>query len=204
MQQGLSALGLALPAELRQRQLDFLGLLDKWNRAYNLTAIRDPHEMVTKHLLDSLAILPYLEHGDLIDIGTGPGLPGLPLAMVRPEDRFTLLDSNSKKTRFVTQAVMELGIQNVTVVQSRAEAYQPAALYNVVMARAFSGIPDLLNRVQHLCAPGARVIAMKGQYPEDELGGWPTGFSCEAVTNIVIPGLQAARHVALIRYEQNQ
>lgn len=195
------ALGLELPTEVQEQLLRFIQLLTKWNKAYNLTAIRDPAEMVTKHLLDSLAILPFLQAGEIIDVGTGPGLPGIPLSLVRPNDHFTLLDSNSKKTRFVTQAVMELGIQNVTVVQSRAEAYKPAHPYDVVIARAFAGIKEMLQWVQHLCAPGTRVIAMKGQYPEGEMEGWPTGFTCESIEKITIPGLQAERHVVLIRYE---
>lgn len=201
LSQGLTALGLALPPDVQQQLLHFIRLLAKWNRAYNLTAIRDPAEMVTKHLLDSLAILPFLQPGEIIDVGTGPGLPGIPLALARPDDRFTLLDSNSKKTRFVTQAVMELGIGNVTVVQSRAEAYKPAHPYDVVIARAFAAISELLEWVQHLCRSGSRIIAMKGQYPEGELEGWPAGFQCESVEKISIPGLQAERHVVLIRYE---
>ena len=199
--QGLVALGLELPTDVHQQLLHFIRLLAKWNKAYNLTAIRDPTEMVTKHLLDSLAILPYVRGREIIDVGTGPGLPGIPLSLVCGNDHFTLLDSNSKKTRFVTQAVMELGIRNVTVVQSRAETYKPAHPYDVVIARAFAGIKELLQRVQHLCAPGTRVIAMKGQYPEDEMEGWPTGFTCESVEKIFIPGLQAERHIVLIRYE---
>jgi len=198
---GLAALGLELPAEVQQQLLRFIHLLGKWNKAYNLTAVRDPAEMVTKHLLDSLAILPYLEEGEIIDVGTGPGIPGIPLSLTRPSGRFTLLDSNSKKTRFVTQAIMELGIKNVTVVQSRAEAFQPGHPYDVVIARAFAGIKELLHWVQHLCTAGTRIIAMKGQYPEDEMEGWPAGFTCESVEKITIPGLQAERHLVLIRYE---
>lgn len=203
LSQGLTTLGLELSAEVQGQLLHFIQLLAKWNKAYNLTAVRDPAEMVTKHLLDSLAISPYLQRGEIIDIGTGPGLPGIPLALLRPDDQFTLLDSNSKKTRFVTQAVMELGIRNVTVVQSRAEAYQPAHPFDVVIARAFAGISELLRRVQHLCAAGTRVIAMKGQYPEDEMEGWPAGFRCESIEKITIPGLQAERHVVLIRFEND-
>ena len=201
LHQGVAALGIAIPADVQTQLLRFIQLLLKWNKAYNLTAIRDPAEMVTKHLLDSLAMLPFLQDGEIIDIGTGPGLPGIPLSLVRKNQPFTLLDSNSKKTRFVTQAVMELGIRNVTVVQSRAESFQPAHPYDVVIARAFAGIKDLLERVQHLCAPGARVIAMKGQFPEGEMDDWPAGFSCESVEKISIPGMQAERHVVLIRYD---
>ena len=199
--QGLSALALELSTDVQQQLLLFLQLLTKWNKVYNLTAIRDPAEMVTKHLLDSLAILPYIQGREIIDIGTGPGLPGIPLSIVRLNAHFTLLDSNSKKTRFVTQAVMELGIGNVTVVQSRAEAFKPTQPYDVVIARAFAGIKELLQRVQYVCAPGTRVIAMKGQYPEGEMEGWPAGFVCDAVEKVNIPGLQAERHVVLIHYK---
>lgn len=204
LRQGLAALGLELSTDVQQQLLNFIRLLAKWNKVYNLTAIREPVEMVSKHLLDSLAILPFLQSGEIIDIGTGAGLPGIPLALARPNDRFTLLDSNSKKTRFVTQAVMELGIGNVTVVQSRAEAFKPAHPYDVVIARAFAGITQLLRQIQTLCAPGARVIAMKGQYPEGELEGWPAGFRCESIEKIAVPGLQAERHVVLIRYDNDQ
>ena len=198
------ALGLDLPQDQQQQLLKFVSLLAKWNKAYNLTAIRDPAEMVSKHLLDSLAMLPFLEPGRVVDIGTGPGLPGIPLSIVRPSQTFTLLDSNSKKTRFVTQAVMELGIKNVTVVQSRAEAYQPEHPYDVVIARAFAAIGELLQWVRHLCQTGTSIIAMKGQYPEGEMEGWPAGFVCESVEKIDIPGLQAERHVVLIRYKNDQ
>lgn len=200
--QGLEALGIELPEAVQARLLRFVQLLVKWNKAYNLTAIRDPAEMVAKHLLDSLAMLPFLQGEAVIDIGTGPGLPGIPLSIVRENTRFTLLDSNSKKTRFVTQAVMELGIGNVTVVQSRAETYQPGGHFDVVIARAFSSIKDLLLCVQHLCRPGTRVLAMKGQYPGDELVDWPAGFSCESVEKIVVPGVRGERHVVLIRYDK--
>ncbi len=202
--QGLVALGLEQSADVQAQLLRFIQLLAKWNKTYNLTAIRQPADMVAKHLLDSLAILPFLQSGNIIDIGTGPGLPGIPLSLVRISDHFTLLDSNSKKTRFVTQAIMELGIQNVSVVQSRAEAYQPAHPYDVVIARAFAEIKDLLQRVQHLCVPGARVLAMKGQYPTDEMDGWPAGFRCESVEKISIPDMPGERHVVLIRYESVQ
>lgn len=200
---GISALGLVIPSEQQQQLIAFVQLLLKWNKAYNLTAIRDPAEMVDKHLLDSLSMLPLLEAGEVIDVGTGPGLPGIPLAIVRPNQSFTLLDSNSKKTRFVTQAVMELGISNVTVVQSRAEAYKPEHPFDVVIARAFSAITELLQWVQHLCKPGTRIIAMKGQYPEGELAGWPAGFECESVEKIDIAGLQAERHAVLIRFKND-
>ena len=204
LDQGIRALGLTVPTEQQQQLIQFIQLLNKWNKAYNLTAIRDPAEMVSKHLLDSLAILPLLEAGQVIDIGTGPGLPGIPLSIVRPNQAFTLLDSNVKKTRFVTQSLLELEIRNVTVVQSRAEAYKPEHPFDVVLARAFSAISELLQWVEHLCKPGTRIVAMKGQYPEGEMTGWPAGFQCESVEKIDVPGLQAERHAVLIRYKNDQ
>ncbi len=203
MRQGLTALAFDISPEQQNQLIRFIQLLVKWNQAYNLTAIRDPVEMVTKHLLDSLAIVPFVEKGRIIDVGTGPGLPGIPLSIVRPNQPFVLLDSNSKKTRFVTQAIMELGISNVTVVQSRAEAYRPEHPFDVVVARAFSATGELLGRVHHLCKPGTRIIAMKGQYPEREMTGWPAGFELEAVEKIDIPGLGAERHALLIRYKND-
>ena len=154
LHQGLQAMGLTLPPEIEPRLLEFLRLLEKWNRSYNLTAVRDPEQMVARHLLDSLAVLPYVRGPRVLDIGTGAGLPGLPLALALPETHFTLLDSNAKKTRFVTQAAHALGLANVSVVQARAEKFQPAEKFATLLARAFASIPDMLATTRHLCAPG--------------------------------------------------
>ena len=199
--QGLSALGLGDRPLLQEKLLAYVALLVKWNRAYNLTAVREPTDMVTRHLLDSLAILPFLQLPTVLDIGTGPGLPGIPLALFQPEGRFTLLDSNSKKTRFVNQAVMELGLSNVTVVQSRIEGYEPKEQFTTVVSRAFSTIQTMLEACQHVCAEGGRIIAMKGQYPTEELTGWPEGFRLVSVEPLLVPGLEAERHAVLIEYE---
>lgn len=201
---GIRALGLDLSEQDCAKLLQFIQLLNKWNKTYNLTAVRDPLQMVSLHLLDSLVMLPWLQPGAVLDIGTGPGLPGIPLAIVRPETAFTLLDSNSKKTRFITQAVLELGLKNVTVVQSRAESFQPEGEFSTVIARAFASIPELLEMVKHLCTGSTRVVAMKGQYPTEELQGWPAGFVCESVEALQVPELDAARHVVLIRRELNE
>jgi len=187
-----------LPVEDRQRLLAFVRLLVKWNAAYNLTAVRDPQEMVTRHLLDSLVLLPYLQGPRVLDIGTGPGLPGIPLAVARPDCAFTLLDANAKKTRFVTQAVGELGLKNVVVVQDRVENYRPEQKFDTLVARAFSSIADMLNHAQHLCAPGGRFLAMKGVYPEGELAAIPADFAVHEVVELKVPGLDAARHLAII------
>lgn len=187
-----------LPLADRQRLLAFVRLLVKWNAAYNLTAVRDPQEMIARHLLDSLVLLPYVQGPRVLDIGTGPGLPGIPLAIARPDCAFTLLDANAKKTRFVTQAVGELGLKNVAVVQTRVENYRPVEKFDTLVARAFSSIADMLENAQHLCAPGGRFLAMKGVYPEAELAAVPPAFAVSEVAVLKVPGLDAERHLAII------
>jgi 16S rRNA (guanine527-N7)-methyltransferase len=187
-----------LPANDRQRLLAFVRLLVKWNAAYNLTAIRDPQEMITRHLLDSLTLLPYLHGPRVLDIGTGPGLPGIPLAVARPDCSFTLLDANAKKTRFVTQVVGELALKNVEVVQSRVENYRPEQKFDTLVARAFSRIADMLTSARHLCAPHGRFLAMKGVYPEAELAAIPADYVVSEVVALKVPGLAAERHLAIV------
>ena len=190
---GLKALGTALPAGGEARLLAYVELLARWNQAYNLTAIRDPGEMLTKHVLDSLAVLPFVAAGPCADVGTGAGLPGIPLAIARPEVRFTLLDSNGKKTRFVTQAVAELKLGNVEVVQARAEAWQPAAPFPQVLSRAFASLQDFTRLAGGLAAPGGRLLAMKGARPDEEIAALPAGFRLLAVHHLKVPGLAAER-----------
>ena len=197
LHQGLQAMGLALPPGIEPRLLEFMRLLEKWNRTYSLTAVRDPEQMVARHLLDSLAVLPYVRGPWVLDIGTGAGLPGIPLALALPGMHFTLLDSNSKKTRFVTQAVHALGLANVSVVQARAEKFQPPEKFATLLARAFASIPDMLAATRHLCAPGGRWLAMKGVFPQEELAAIPADFTAQA-RPLRIPGLEAARHVVII------
>ena len=181
LDQGLTALGLALPAPERERLLAYLRLLGRWNNAYNLTAIRDPLDMVTRHLLDSLAVAPHLAGTRVLDVGTGPGLPGIPLAVACPALGFTLLDANAKKTRFVVQAVGELALKNVEVVQTRVENYRPSRTFDTVVSRAFASIAAMLAAARHLCAPGGRFLAMKGAYPEEELKALPSGYDVRVV-----------------------
>jgi len=197
LHQGLQAMGVDLPPGSEDRLLAYLRLLEKWNRAYNLTAVREPTQMVGRHLLDSLAVLPYLRGARVLDVGTGAGLPGIPLALARPAQHFTLLDSNAKKTRFVTQAVHALGLSNVTVVHARAETFQPSERFDTVIARALASIPDMLAATRHLCATGGRWLAMKGVFPQEELAGIPMEYTAE-VKPLRVPGLEAARHVVII------
>jgi 16S rRNA (guanine527-N7)-methyltransferase len=190
---GLKALGTTLPAGGEARLLAYIELLVRWNQAYNLTAIRDPGEMLTKHALDSLAVLPFIAAGPCADVGTGAGLPGIPLAIARPDIRFTLLDSNGKKTRFVTQAVAELKLSNVDVVQARSEAWRPPAPFAQVLSRAFASLADFAKLAGGLAAPGGRLLAMKGARPEEEIAGLPRGFRLVAVHPLKVPGLDAER-----------
>lgn len=190
------------PAQQKQL-LDYVRLLAKWNKVYNLTAVREPDEMVTRHVLDSLALLPYLGGDRLLDVGTGAGLPGIPLAIVCPQRQFVLLDSNSKKTRFVLQAVTELGLGNVQVVQSRVQDLEPEALFDVVVSRAFASITDMLSHAGRLCAPRGIILAMKGADPARELIDIPQGYTVEAVHPLMVPGLDEARHVVCVRPENH-
>jgi 16S rRNA (guanine527-N7)-methyltransferase len=196
---GLAALAIALDQEQQRRLLDYLALLDKWNHAYNLTAIRDPGEMVRRQLLDSLSILPLVRGQRVLDVGTGPGLPGIPLAIALPGVHFTLLDSNGKKTRFVQQAVLELGLKNVAVVQGRVEAFRPAAGFDTITARAFADLPRMLGLVGHLLADGGELLAMKGTIPHQEIAALEaTGVHIE-VRTLVVPGDPAERHAVRLR-----
>ena len=197
LQQGLSEMGLDLTAPVRKKLLNFLELMEKWNRAYNLTAVRDPEQMVPRHLLDSLTVLPYLQGPRVLDIGTGAGLPGIPLALARPDLEFTLLDSNAKKTRFATQALHELGLKNVAVVQERVEKFHPETKFDTLIARAFASIPDMLAASRHLCATRGRFLVMKGVFPQEELAAVTDGYRAE-VKALRIPGLDAARHLVIL------
>jgi 16S rRNA (guanine527-N7)-methyltransferase len=196
--QGIAALGLPLDAAQQERLLAYLALLVKWNQAYNLTAIRQPLEMVTKHLLDSLAVQPYLYGTRVLDVGSGAGLPGIPLAIADPAREFTLLDSNGKKTRFLLQAKGELRLSNLSVVHSRLEQYRPGQLFDTVTARAFASLADMTAGTAHLLAPGGSLLAMKGEYPQDELDALPPGFVVREIIALTVPGLEAQRHLVRI------
>jgi len=198
-------MGLDLPADDQARLLDYLRLLVKWNRIYNLTAVRDVAEMVTRHLLDSLAVLPYLHGTRVLDVGTGAGLPGIPLAIVSAERnrerQFVLLDSNSKKTRFVQQAVGELRLDNVQVVHARTEDFSSVSGggFDTVVSRAFASIADMLAGSGQHCAPQGVMLAMKGAQPRAELAtldARPNGrFKVDRVVKLTVPGLDEERHL---------
>ncbi|TPQ25594.1 16S rRNA (guanine(527)-N(7))-methyltransferase RsmG [Methylomonas koyamae] len=197
LQQGLAALALNLSAEQTESLLKFVQLIAKWNKAYNLTAVREPLEMVGLHILDSLAVLPHIKPSRIADIGTGAGLPGIPLAICRPECKFVLVDSNSKKTRFVQQAVLELKLSNVEVVHSRVEQFQPAELFDMVLMRAFASMPDIVKMTGHLLVDDGVLLAMKGQQPVEELAGIDAEYQ---VIPLAVPGIDAER--CLIRIER--
>lgn len=188
---------LALPLDERQYEqlLDYLALLLRWNRAFNLTAVRDPAEMVTRHLLDSLAVLPHLPPGNCIDVGTGPGLPGIPLAIARPTQAVHLLDSNVKKTRFLFQAVTALGLKNTQIFHCRVEDHRPAHAYDVVLSRAFASLDDMVCGCAHLLAAGGCFLAMKGQWPESEWQAVAQRCELRARHELQVPGLGEQRHL---------
>lgn len=191
---GLEALHLNLSTLQIQQLLDYVQLMEKWNKAYNLTAIRHKEAMISLHLLDSLAILPFIEGNQLIDIGTGAGLPGIPLAICRPDCQFTLLDSNAKKTRFVQQAILELKLNNVRVCHQRVENYQPELTFNTVLTRAFASLADIVKLTAHLLAQEGQLLAMKGQFSEAELVGLPASILVNTtVIPVSVPGVEAER-----------
>lgn len=182
--------------------LRFVALLSKWNRAYNLTSIRDEREMVIRHLLDSLSALPFLAGQRVLDVGTGAGLPGIPLALYQPERQFTLLDSVGKKLRFVQHAAAELNLVNVEVVQERVQQFQPPAPFDTITCRAFSALADFVRGCGRLLAPGGRLLAMKGQHPEGELAVLPGDWRVVEVAPLSVPLLEATRHMVVIQRRQ--
>lgn len=195
LERGCDALGLALDAGQLARLLSYLDLLIKWNRAYNLTAVRDPSQMVIRHLLDSLAVAPHLAGRELIDVGTGAGLPGVPLAIMFPQRKFGLLDSNGKKTRFLFQVKTDLCLDNMLVHHARVESYQPQGLYDAVLSRAFASLVDMVVGCRHLLVPDGCFLAMKGAFPSEELGAVSSLCEVRAVHLLKVPGLDEQRHL---------
>lgn len=198
---GLQQLNLLQPLDEKQQAMliEYVDLLNKWNKTYNLTAVRKPEQMVTRHLLDSLSICPYLRGKYILDVGTGAGLPGIPLAISFPDRHFTLLDSNNKKTRFVTQAVSELELSNVDVVQSRVENFQSAELFDTIITRAYSAIGEMVEQTSHLLASGGIFLAMKGTNPIAEIDEMSSNYTVSENYVIKVPGLEEKRHLLEIK-----
>jgi len=184
-----------MDAHQAQQLEEYLNLLQRWNKVYNLTAVRDPAQMSTLHIADSLSVAQYLQGASCLDVGSGAGLPGIPLAITQPERHFTLLDTNGKKTRFMQQAVLELGLKNVQVVQTRVESWQPAAPFDAVISRAFASLHDFVTFTGKHLRDGGILYAMKGRYPQGELTELPTGWTVCAEHPLHISGLDAERHL---------
>jgi 16S rRNA (guanine527-N7)-methyltransferase len=199
LRRGLADLGQPLEEAAQQKLLAFLDLLAKWNKTYNLTAIRDPLQMISHHLLDSLAVLPHLPAGTLADVGSGGGLPGIPLAIAAPERRVTLNDANHKKAAFLQQAVIELKLANADVHTGRVEAWRPASPFACVITRGFAELAQFIGRCRHLVRKGGVLAAMKGVYPKEELDRLPAGADCRDVRRLQVPLLDAERHLVLCR-----
>ena len=195
IRQGCTALSIEVSDTTTEKLALFIGLLEKWNRVYNLTAIRDRRAMVVRHILDSLAVLPFLKRRSLLDVGTGAGFPGMPLAIASAELSVTVLDANAKKLRFVRQAVSELGLNNVEVVQSRMQEYQPAQSFDMVISRAVANLSELYRQTARLVRPGGRIYFMKGSLPAEEIEALKADRESLHIERLCIPGLQAERHL---------
>ena len=196
---GIQELGLDVTKEQLQQFERIIEQLIKWNKAYNLTAIRDPQQMIITHLLDSLAIAPFMAQGRLLDIGTGPGFPGIPLAIYEPERDYSLLDSNGKKTRYLKQLVYDMSLTQVSVVDTRVEEWQPDTLFDVIVSRAFASLEKMVSLSHHLLAETGVWQAMKGEYPEQELAALPDYVELVKVDVISVPKLNAERHLVTLR-----
>jgi 16S rRNA (guanine527-N7)-methyltransferase len=202
--EGAKELGIELDGTRAESLLTLVDELEQGNKQFNLTAIRDRPGMLTKHVLDSLSIQPYLRGERLADVGTGAGFPGLALAILNPLRRFTLIEGTGKKARFVEQTALRLGLANVLIVNSRAEAYRPFELFDTVFARALSSLADFVAYAGHLCAPDGRLLAMKGKRPDEEISGLPRSFRVLAVHRLSVPGLTDRHLVELVRIQQTR
>ncbi|EMP3059254.1 16S rRNA (guanine(527)-N(7))-methyltransferase RsmG [Salmonella enterica] len=195
----LDEAGISLTDHQKTQLVAYVDMLHKWNKAYNLTSVRDPAEMVVRHILDSIVVAPYLQGQRFIDVGTGPGLPGIPLAIVLPDAHFTLLDSLGKRVRFLRQVQHELKLKNITPVQSRVEAYPSEPPFDGVISRAFASLNDMVSWCHHLPGEKGRFYALKGQLPEDEIASLPDDFSVESVEKLRVPQLEGERHLVIIK-----
>ncbi|WP_241640267.1 16S rRNA (guanine(527)-N(7))-methyltransferase RsmG [Rosenbergiella epipactidis] len=196
----LNQSAISLTDQQKQQLVAYVELLDKWNKAYNLTSVRDPQQMIVRHIMDSIVVAPYLRGKRFIDVGTGPGLPGIPLSIVMPEAEFTLLDSLGKRVRFLKQVQHELKLENIVPVQSRVEEFPATPPFDGVISRAFASINDMLHWCQHLPAEGeGRFYALKGQYPAEECESLPKDFHLEASHRLVVPQLDEERHLLILK-----
>lgn len=198
LQQLLGQTELKLSTEQQQQLIAYVELLNKWNKAYNLTSVRDPQQMLVKHIVDSLVVSPHLQGSRFIDVGTGPGLPGVPLAIANPDSHFVLLDSLGKRLRFLTQVKSALKLDNITLVQSRVELYQPEQPLDGVISRAFASMKDMVNWCSHLIEPGQQFFALKGQYPEEEIAQLDDSVKVSHVEKLNVPELDGERHLVVL------
>ncbi len=196
---GVAEAGLELEASARAQLLDYVALLVKWNRVYNLTSVRKPQDMLSRHILDSLVVLPYIKGPRVLDVGTGAGLPGLVLAIARPQWQVVLLDSSNKKLRFVRQAIADLGLENASAEHVRIEEYQPAAPFDTIISRAFSSLDEMHKHCAQLCAADGHILAMKGIYPLAEIESLSDPDVVVAAHMLSVPGLDAQRHLLQLR-----
>ncbi len=195
----LDEAGISLTDHQKNQLVAYVGLLDKWNKAYNLTSVRDPNEMLVRHILDSIIVAPYLQGSRFIDVGTGPGLPGIPLAIVCPESHFTLLDSLGKRVRFLRQVQHELELDNVTPVQSRVEAFPAEPPFDGVISRAFASLNDMVSWCHHLPAANGHFYALKGLAQKEEMESLPEGYDIVEVIELHVPRLEGERHLVVIK-----
>ncbi|AMO51315.1 Ribosomal RNA small subunit methyltransferase G [Enterobacter sp. FY-07] len=195
----LDEAGISLSDHQQQQLVGYVNLLHKWNKAYNLTSVRDPNEMLIRHILDSIVVAPYLQGSRFIDVGTGPGLPGIPLSIVRPESHFTLLDSLGKRVRFLRQVQHELHLENIAPVQSRVEDFPAEPPFDGVISRAFASLNDMVSWCQHLPGAQGRFYALKGMVPDDEISLLPAEFTVESIEKLYVPHLEGERHLVVVK-----
>lgn len=195
----LAEAGISLSDQQQQQLVAYVEMLHKWNKAYNLTSVRDPNEMLVRHILDSIVVAPHLQGTRFIDVGTGPGLPGIPLSIVRPESHFTLLDSLGKRVRFLRQVQHELKLTNIEPVQSRVEYFPAEPPFDGVISRAFASLNDMVSWCHHLPSDAGRFYALKGQLPEDEIALLPAGLAVESIVELKVPHLEGERHLVIVK-----
>ena len=199
----LADAGISLTDHQKNQLIAYVDMLHKWNKAYNLTSVRDPNDMLVRHILDSIVVAPHLQGERFIDVGTGPGLPGIPLSIVRPDAHFTLLDSLGKRVRFLRQVQHELKLENITPVQSRVEDFPSEPPFDGVISRAFASLNDMVSWCHHLPGQSGRFYALKGMLPEDEIASLPAEFSVESVEKLCVPQLDGERHLVVIKPNKN-